>query len=61
MSFNFLSINSYGSLRDLELLVVFFLKGNVVKITTVSPSGRPKQWWLSLFVLINRLIKMDMP
>lgn len=38
MSFSFLSINSYGSLRDLEPLAVLFLKGDVVKIAAVAQS-----------------------
>lgn len=37
VSFSFLSINSYGSLGNLELLAVLFLKGDVVKIAAVGP------------------------
>lgn len=42
VSFSFLSINSYSSLRNLELLAVLFVKGNVVKIAAVSPSWQAK-------------------
>lgn len=42
VSLSFLSINSYSSLRNLELFAVLFLKGNVVKIAAVSPSWQAK-------------------
>lgn len=60
VSFGFLSINSYGSLRNLELLAVLFLKGDVVKIAAVvpvSPSWQPRRWRRRLPGLINSLIK----